>query len=91
MGRTSQSSDKLTYYERCRLTATKRWQRWFLLKALQRAGGNVSLAADYCGVDRSNFRRLMKQVGVKRARRPPVTPQPVKVFPLKNAWWRSDS
>lgn len=43
------------------------FERWYLTSLLDRSQGNVSAAALSAGMDRSNFRRLMKEHGLARA------------------------
>ena len=80
----------LTFYERSRRTAFARWQRLFLHRAMVRANWNVTRAADYCGVDRSNFRRMLKAANITKPL--PVTEQSraLKKFEIAQGWWRAD-
>ena len=45
--------------------ATERFQRQWIEQALQRHGGAMAAAAREAGMDRSNFQRLVKRLGVK--------------------------
>jgi two-component system response regulator HydG len=52
------------------------FERRYLKNVLRRSGGNVSRAAESAGVDRANFRRLLKQYGVAaRGGRPGEEPE----------------
>jgi two-component system response regulator HydG len=55
----------LPYAEAKRL-AMRAFERRYLSALLERSGNNVSSAARAAGVDRSNFRRLLKQYEVGR-------------------------
>jgi len=41
------------------------FNRQYIRKVIEESGGNISAAADKAGMDRSNFRRLMKQYGIQ--------------------------
>jgi len=45
--------------------ATERFQRQWIEQALRRHGGAMAAAAREAGMDRSNFLRLAKRLGVK--------------------------
>ena len=45
--------------------ATERFQRQWIEQALKRHGGAMAAAAREAGMDRSNFQRLAKRLGVK--------------------------
>jgi DNA-binding NtrC family response regulator len=47
--------------------ARAEFERTYLLQALRRADGNTAEAARLSGVDRSNFRRLLKRHGINAA------------------------
>ncbi len=53
-------------YAQAKKLALRAFERRYLTSVLQRANGNISLAARQAGVDRSNFRRLLKQYAVER-------------------------
>jgi DNA-binding NtrC family response regulator len=57
----------LTYAQAKKL-ALCAFERRYLSNVLARSNGNISLAAKHAGVDRSNFRRLLKQYEVERYR-----------------------
>jgi DNA-binding NtrC family response regulator len=48
--------------------AIDRFQREFVQRALEGAGGNVSHAAERCGLTRAAFQRIMRQHGIERER-----------------------
>lgn len=87
MTKASSSPSKLSYYERCKAKAFRRWQQVFLYRALVRAAWNVSQAARYCGLDRNNFRRMLKAAGVS-VKRPQAVPKHVRQeLRLEGRWW----
>jgi two-component system response regulator HydG len=53
-------------YAQAKKLALRAFERRYLTSVLQRSNGNISLAARQAGVDRSNFRRLLKQYAVER-------------------------
>ncbi|MFN7135375.1 MAG: sigma-54 dependent transcriptional regulator, partial [Myxococcales bacterium] len=53
-------------YAQAKKLAMRAFERRYLTSILNRAEGNISLAARLAGVDRSNFRRLLKQYDVAR-------------------------
>lgn len=48
--------------------AIERFQREFVQRALEAVGGNVSHAAERCGLTRAAFQRIMRQHGIERER-----------------------
>jgi len=62
-------SDEHTYAEAKQLAAVN-FEKRFLLRAIQRANGQINQAAKLVGVDKSNFRRLLVRLG--------ITPDPNK-------------
>jgi DNA-binding NtrC family response regulator len=53
-------------YAQAKKLALRAFERRYLASVLARSGGNISMAARAAGVDRSNFRRLLKQYDVQR-------------------------
>jgi two-component system response regulator HydG len=53
-------------YAQAKKLALRAFERRYLTSVLARADGNISMAARAAGVDRSNFRRLLKQYDVQR-------------------------
>jgi len=53
-------------YAQAKKLALRAFERRYLSAVLQRCNGNISSAARAAGVDRSNFRRLLKQYDVER-------------------------
>lgn len=47
-----------------RLVAAE-FERRYLVRVMERAGGSVSEAARLCGLDRTNFRRLLQRHGLR--------------------------
>ena len=45
----------------------ERFQRQFVQRALERTGGNVSQAAESCGMTRVALQKIMRQLGIERA------------------------
>lgn len=41
------------------------FERRYLLRVMERAGGSVSEAARLCSLDRTNFRRLLQRHGLR--------------------------
>jgi DNA-binding NtrC family response regulator len=71
----------LPYAEAKRL-AMRAFERRYLSALLERSGNNVSSAARAAGVDRSNFRRLLKQYEVGRNPMGNGQAQPSKAEPM---------
>lgn len=46
-------------------TATHQFQQYYIRQSIERARGNVSLAAKNLGVHRSNLYRKMRQLGME--------------------------
>ncbi|HEX9795258.1 MAG TPA: sigma-54 dependent transcriptional regulator [Planctomycetota bacterium] len=55
-------------YETGKRNAVERFQREFLERALERSGGNVSKAADACGLTRAALQRILRGLGIERER-----------------------
>ncbi len=55
-------------YEEGKHRAVQRFQRRYVENALQRAGGNVTRAAQVCGLTRAALQRIMRSLGLERAR-----------------------
>ena len=53
-------------YEQAKQSAIQRFQREFLQRALESASGNVSRAAEQCGLTRAAFQRIMRELGIDR-------------------------
>jgi DNA-binding NtrC family response regulator len=53
-------------YAEAKRVAMRSFERRYLSTLLEKSGNNVSSAARAAGVDRSNFRRLLKQYDVMR-------------------------
>jgi transcriptional regulator with PAS, ATPase and Fis domain len=54
-------------YEDGKRRAVERFQREFVQRALETAKGNVTQAAQSCGLTRAAFQRILKQLGIERA------------------------
>jgi two-component system response regulator HydG len=54
-------------YAQAKKLALRAFERRYLASVLARSNGNISMAARAAGVDRSNFRRLLKQYDVQRS------------------------
>jgi len=55
-------------YEESKAIAVREFQRRFVERALRRAEGNVTHAAEECGLTRAALQRIIKSVGVDRRR-----------------------
>ncbi len=68
-GRDGGSSDgeHLLSYDEGKQRAIQRFQRRFVLAALERSGGNVTRAAEACGMTRAALQRILKDLGVDRS------------------------
>jgi len=53
-------------YEARKRQVLERFQREFLQRALERSGGNVSRAAEACGLTRAALQRLLQKLGIDR-------------------------
>jgi DNA-binding NtrC family response regulator len=53
-------------YERAKQLAIERFQREFVERALERSAGNVSRAAEQCGLTRAAFQRIMRDLAIDR-------------------------
>ena len=61
------ADDSLPYAE-SKQQAIERFQREFVQRALEGAKGNVSHAAERCGMTRAALQRIMRQHGIDRER-----------------------
>ena len=59
-------------YEEGKQQALERFQRRFVLGALERSGGNVTRAAQACGLTRAALQRILKDLGIDRTMFKPV-------------------
>ncbi len=55
-------------YDESKQRAIERFQREFVQRALEAVGGNVSHAAQRCGLTRAAFQRIMRQLDIDRSR-----------------------
>lgn len=53
-------------YEDAKQHAIQRFQREFVQRALESSGGNVSRAAEQCGMTRAALQRIMRELGIER-------------------------
>ncbi len=53
-------------YNEAKRLALERFQRDFVQRALERSRGNVSQAAEACGLTRAALQRIMRQLGIAR-------------------------
>ncbi|MFO0981314.1 MAG: helix-turn-helix domain-containing protein [Planctomycetota bacterium] len=53
-------------YEAAKRRVIESFQREFVERALERSGGNVSQAAETCGLTRAAFQRIMRQLQIER-------------------------
>jgi DNA-binding NtrC family response regulator len=53
-------------YDEGKQRVVERFQRRFVLAALARSGGNVTRAADACGLTRAALQRIMRELGIQR-------------------------
>jgi transcriptional regulator with GAF, ATPase, and Fis domain len=53
-------------YGEAKRIAGRAFDEQYVREVLQRADGNVSAAAKHAGLDRSNFRRVVRKVGPAR-------------------------
>jgi len=60
-------------YEKGKQEALKLFKRRFIERALRQSGGNVTHAADRCGLTRAAFQRIMRGLDLDRSQ---FTPQP---------------
>ena len=58
------ATDVLPLYQ-----ARDAWEREYLLSAISAVDGNISKAADVLGIERSNFYRKMRSLGIAPNRR----------------------
>ena len=61
------SDDAPTDYAASKQRALEEFQREFVHRALEEAGGNVSHAASACGMTRAALQRIMRQLGIERS------------------------
>lgn len=61
-------------YQDAKYRADEAFHREYLAGLLRAAGGNISEAARRAGLDRSNFRRVLKRYGNPLAPKPTPTP-----------------
>jgi DNA-binding NtrC family response regulator len=54
-------------YESEKRNAVQRFQRAFVERALESSTGNVTRAAQRCGLTRAAFQRILKQLDIDRA------------------------
>jgi len=55
-----------TNYEEAKRSALEGFQREFVSRALEQSHGNVSQAAEACGLTRAAFQRILKQLAIDR-------------------------
>lgn len=53
-------------YESAKRDVIERFQREFVARALERTGGNVSAAAERCGMTRAALQRIMRALAIER-------------------------
>jgi transcriptional regulator with PAS, ATPase and Fis domain len=53
-------------YDAAKQNAIERFQREYIQRALERTGGNVTQAAERCGLTRAALQRIMRQLGIDR-------------------------
>ncbi len=58
--------DDTTNYEEAKRKAVERFQQQFICRALTRTQGNVSKAAQQCGMTRAAFQRIMRALNLSR-------------------------
>ncbi len=66
-GTWSVSDDVSGGYEEGKRRALERFQREFVVRALGRTGGNVTRAAEECGLTRAALQRILRQLDIDRA------------------------
>ncbi len=54
-------------YAESKQRAVEIFQRDFVRRALEGSGGNISQAAECCGLTRAAFQRIMRQLGIERS------------------------
>lgn len=54
-------------YDAAKQRAIERFQHEFVRRALENSGGNVSHAAEQCGLTRAAFQRIMRELGIDRS------------------------
>lgn len=75
--------EKTSPYAIARENALGEWNKTYLEGLLKKADGNVTAAAKAAGLDRSNFRRLLKRFRLFTPT-PPVVPKPITLWPKRN-------
>ena len=63
-------------YALAKRRALDRFQREFVQRALERSGGNVSRAAEACGLTRVALQKILRQLGIDRTAFGPGEPDP---------------
>ena len=53
-------------YDEGKQRVVERFQRRFVLAALERSGGNVTRAAEACGLTRAALQRIMRELRIQR-------------------------
>jgi transcriptional regulator with PAS, ATPase and Fis domain len=62
----ARDSEEALSYDEGKQRAVERFQRRFVLQALERSGGNVTRAAEACGLTRAALQRILKDLGIDR-------------------------
>jgi len=60
------AADEIQPYEEEKQQVIESFQEDYIRKALLRTGGNVTRAADLCGLTRAAFQRIMKKLAIER-------------------------
>jgi len=58
--------EEMTSYEEGKQKAIEQFQRSYIQKALQKTQGNISQAAQLCGLTRAALQRIMRKLGLER-------------------------
>ena len=64
--RAGRGEDAVLDYAASKQRAVEEFQREFVHRALESAGGNVSRASEVCGLTRAALQRIMRQLGIER-------------------------